>query len=47
MDVPDEGAVDDGNTLVGGYAGQRRGGVFRPGGRADVEAKGAQLVGER
>lgn len=47
VDVPDEGAVDDGNTLVGGYAYQHRSGVFRPGGRADVEAEGAQLVGER
>nr|WP_234435677.1 hypothetical protein [Streptomyces sp. NRRL F-2747] len=45
--MSDEGAVDDGDALVGRYAGQHRGGLFRAGGRADVEAEGAQPVGER
>ncbi len=47
VDVPHEGAVHDGHPLVGGDGGQRRGGVFRAGSGADVEAEGAQLVGER
>ncbi|MFJ4859670.1 MULTISPECIES: hypothetical protein [unclassified Streptomyces] len=47
MHVPDEGAVHDGHALVGGYAGQRGGGVLGTGGRADLEAEGAQLVSER
>ncbi|MEU9378152.1 hypothetical protein AB0D94_30940 [Streptomyces sp. NPDC048255] len=45
--MADEGAVDDGHPLVGGDAGQRRGGLFRTGGGADVEAEAAQLVRER
>ncbi|MEU6210349.1 hypothetical protein ABZ891_10620 [Streptomyces sp. NPDC047023] len=47
MHVPDEGAVDDGHPLVGGYAGQCGCGFRGPGGRSDVEAEGAQLVRER
>ncbi|MFB6545454.1 hypothetical protein ACFCW4_25545 [Streptomyces virginiae] len=47
MHVPDEGTVHDGHPLVGGYARQRGGGVLGTGGRADVEAEGAQLVRER
>ncbi|WP_327265381.1 hypothetical protein OG444_31415 [Streptomyces sp. NBC_01232] len=47
MHVPHEGAVHDGHPLVGGYAGQCGCGVLRAGGRADVEAEGAQLVRER
>ncbi|MFD9355243.1 hypothetical protein [Streptomyces sp. NPDC060031] len=45
--MPDEPAVHDGHPLVGGYGGQRGGGLFRCGGGTDVEAEGAQLVGER
>ncbi|MFD7910831.1 MULTISPECIES: hypothetical protein [unclassified Streptomyces] len=45
--MPDEGAVHDGHPLVGGDARQRGGGVVGTGGRADVEAEGAQLVRER
>ncbi|MFA7763781.1 hypothetical protein ACGFNX_32825 [Streptomyces sp. NPDC048723] len=47
MHVPDEGTVHDGHALVGGYARQCGGGVLGTGGRADVEAEGAQLVRER
>ncbi|MFD6185986.1 hypothetical protein [Streptomyces goshikiensis] len=48
--MPDEPAVDDGDPLVGGYAGQRGGdligvlGVPLPGDGADVEAERAQPV---
>ncbi|WP_328928731.1 hypothetical protein OG429_32025 [Streptomyces sp. NBC_00190] len=45
--MPDEGAVHDGHPLVGGYGGQRGGGVLGTGGGPDVEAEGAQLVSER
>ncbi|MGW6983551.1 hypothetical protein ACWGE1_29620 [Streptomyces sp. NPDC054932] len=45
--MADEGAVHDGHPLVGRYAGQSGGGVPGTGGRADVEAEGAQLVRER
>ncbi|MEU3777574.1 hypothetical protein AB0F11_31140 [Streptomyces sp. NPDC032472] len=45
--MADEGAVHDGHPLVGGYGGQRGGGLVGAGGGADVEAEGAQLVGER
>ncbi|MEU6311394.1 hypothetical protein [Streptomyces sp. NPDC047014] len=45
--MPDEGAVHDGDPLVGGYAGQCGGGVPGAGGGADLEAEGAQLVSER
>ncbi|MEW2413206.1 hypothetical protein AB0953_05725 [Streptomyces sp. NPDC046866] len=45
--MPDERAVHDGHPLVGGYSGQRSGGLFGAGCGADVEAEGAQLVGER
>ncbi|MEV7525701.1 hypothetical protein [Streptomyces sp. NPDC091371] len=47
MHVSDEGTVDDGDALVGGYAGECGGGVLGTGGGADVEAEGAQLVSER
>ncbi|MFE5625922.1 hypothetical protein ACFQ8S_28160 [Streptomyces virginiae] len=45
--MPDEGRVHDGHPLIGGYAGQCRGGVLGAGGRADLEAEGAELVRER
>ncbi|WP_328787788.1 hypothetical protein [Streptomyces sp. NBC_00273] len=45
--MPDEGAVHDGHPLVGGDARQRSGDLVGTGGRADVEAEGAQLVRER
>ncbi|MFB7264904.1 hypothetical protein ACFCXH_22535 [Streptomyces nojiriensis] len=45
--MPDEGAVHDGHPLVAGDARQCGGGVLGTGGRADVEAEGAQLVRER
>ncbi|WP_251051662.1 MULTISPECIES: hypothetical protein [unclassified Streptomyces] len=45
--MSDEGAVHDGDPLVGGYAGQCGGDVFRPDGGADVEAERAQPVRER
>ncbi|WP_411104514.1 hypothetical protein [Streptomyces sp. cmx-4-9] len=45
--MADEGAVHDGHPLVGGDAGQHGGGLFGTGCGADVEAEGAQLVGER
>jgi hypothetical protein len=45
--VPDEGTVDDGHPLVGGYGGQRGGGLFGTGDRADVEPERAELVFER
>ncbi|MFI5638636.1 hypothetical protein ACIA8H_14590 [Streptomyces goshikiensis] len=50
MHVPDELAVDDGDPLVGGYAGQCGGdligvrGVALPGDGADVEAERTQPV---
>ncbi|MCX5381389.1 hypothetical protein [Streptomyces sp. NBC_00091] len=47
MRVPDEGAVDDGDPLVGRYAGQRRDGAFGTGDRADVEPERPELVLER
>ncbi|MEV6952604.1 hypothetical protein [Streptomyces sp. NPDC051183] len=45
--MPDELAVHEGHPLIGGYGGQRGGGVIGGGGAADVESEGAQLVGER
>ncbi|MEC4570592.1 hypothetical protein ACIRSJ_23730 [Streptomyces virginiae] len=45
--MPDEGGVHDGHPLIGGYAGQCGGGVLGTGGRADLEAEGAELVRER
>ncbi|MFE3789069.1 hypothetical protein [Streptomyces goshikiensis] len=56
MHVPDELTVDDGDPLVGGYAGQRGGDLIGvrgvrsvlggpwPGDGADVEAERAQPV---
>ncbi|MET9319711.1 hypothetical protein ABZX75_05865 [Streptomyces sp. NPDC003038] len=45
--MADERAVHEGHPLVGGYGGQRGGGLLGPGRGADLEAEGAQLVGER
>ncbi|WP_229873779.1 hypothetical protein [Streptomyces cirratus] len=45
--MADETAVDDGDPLVGRYAGQGARGVFGSGDRADLEAERPQLVGER
>ncbi|WUC82276.1 hypothetical protein OHS33_30370 [Streptomyces sp. NBC_00536] len=45
--MPDEFTVDDRDPLVGGYGGQRGGGVSRSGGGLDVEAERPQLVRER
>ncbi|WSK67588.1 hypothetical protein OG295_04920 [Streptomyces sp. NBC_01276] len=47
MRVPDEGAVDDGDPPVGGYVGQRGGGAFGTGDRADVEPERPELVFKR
>ncbi|WUC63799.1 hypothetical protein OHA81_26220 [Streptomyces sp. NBC_00667] len=47
MRVADEAAVDDGDPLVGRYAGQGGRGVCGSAGRADLEAERPQLVGER
>ncbi|MET9607714.1 hypothetical protein ABZZ17_22040 [Streptomyces sp. NPDC006512] len=45
--MTDEGAVDDGHPLVGGYVGQGGGGVFGTGDRTDVEPEGQELVRKR